>query len=70
MMLSGGVAANGRLKEYVDEKAAEAGLGFHFPKPIFTNDNAAMIADVGTARLLRGETSGMDVSPDPNWRLA
>jgi hypothetical protein len=29
-----------------------------------------MIAAVGTAKLLRGETSGMDVSPDPNWRLA
>jgi N6-L-threonylcarbamoyladenine synthase len=70
LMLSGGVAANSRLKEYLGEKAAEAGLGFYFPKPIFTSDNAAMIAAVGTAKLLRGETSGMDVSPDPNWRLA
>jgi hypothetical protein len=65
LMLSGGVAANSRLKEYLGEKAAEAGLGFYFPKPIFTSDNAAMIAAVGTAKLLRGETSGMEVTPIP-----
>jgi tRNA A37 threonylcarbamoyltransferase TsaD len=44
LMLSGGVAANSRLKEYLAEKAAEAGLEFYFPKPILTSDNAAMIA--------------------------
>jgi N6-L-threonylcarbamoyladenine synthase len=70
LMLSGGVAANSRLKEFLVEKTAEAGLGFYFPKPIFTSDNAAMIAAVGSAKLLRGETSGMALSPDPNWRLA
>ncbi len=70
LMLSGGVAANSRLKEYLAEKAAAAGLGFYFPKPIFTSDNAAMIAAAGTAKLLRGETAGLSVSPDPNMRLA
>jgi len=70
LMLSGGVAANSRLKEYLAEKTMEAGLGFYFPKPIFTSDNAAMIAAVGTAKLLRGETANMSISPDPNWRLA
>ena len=70
LMLSGGVAANSRLKEYLSEKAAAAGMGFYCPKLIFTSDNAAMIAAVGSAKLLRGETSGMGVSPDPNWRLA
>jgi N6-L-threonylcarbamoyladenine synthase len=49
IMLSGGVAANSRLRG---------------------TDNAAMIAAAGTAKLMRGETAEIDVSPDPNLRLA
>jgi len=70
LMLSGGVAANSRLKEYLAEKTAEAGLDFYSPALIYTSDNAAMIAAVGTAKLLRGETAGFAVSPEPNMRLA
>jgi N6-L-threonylcarbamoyladenine synthase len=70
LMLSGGVAANSRLKEYLAEQSAAAGLNFYFPKPIFTSDNAAMIAAVGTAKLRRGETAELSLSPDPNMRLA
>ena len=33
-------------------------------------DSAAMIAAAGTAKLLRGETVGVDANADPNWRLA
>ena len=69
-MFSGGVAANSRLREVFQERAAEAGLKFYFPKPILTTDNAAMIAAAGTAHLMRGESAEIDVSPDPNMRLA
>jgi N6-L-threonylcarbamoyladenine synthase len=70
IMLSGGVAANSRLREVFMERSAEAGLKFYHPRPILTTDNAAMIAAAGTARLMRGETAEIDVSPDPNMRLA
>jgi N6-L-threonylcarbamoyladenine synthase len=70
LMLSGGVAANSRLKEFLADKTAAAGLRFHVPKPIFTTDNAAMIAAAGTARLERGETASLYVDADPNMRLA
>ncbi len=70
IMLSGGVAANSRLREVFQERTAEAGLKFYYPKPILTTDNAAMIAAAGTARLMRGESAQIDVSPDPNMRLA
>jgi len=70
VLLSGGVAANSRLKEFFTEKTAEAGIAFHFPKPIFTTDNAAMIAAAGTAKLLRGEFAGFDFNADPNMKLA
>jgi len=70
IMLSGGVAANSRLREVFTERSAEAGLRSYYPKPILTTDNAAMIAAAGTAKLLRGETADMDVNADPNMRLA
>ncbi len=70
IMLSGGVAANSRLREAFSERAAAAGLKFYYPKPILTTDNAAMIAAAGTAKLMRGESAGIDVNADPNLRLA
>jgi N6-L-threonylcarbamoyladenine synthase len=70
IMLSGGVAANSRLRAVFTERTAEAGLRFYYPKPILTTDNAAMIAAAGTAKLMRGETVGIDVNADPNLRLA
>jgi len=70
LMLSGGVAANSRLKEFLAEKTAESGLRFCVPKPILTTDNAAMIAAAGTAKLLRGEVVDFDFNADPNMRLA
>jgi N6-L-threonylcarbamoyladenine synthase len=70
IMLSGGVAANSRLREAFAERIVEEGLKFYYPKPILTTDNAAMIAAAGTAKLMRGETAGIDVNADPNMRLA
>ena len=70
LMLSGGVAANSRLKEFLAEKSAACDLKFYVPKLILTTDNAAMIAAAGTAKLMRGETAGFDFNADPNMRLA
>ena len=70
LLLSGGVAANSRLKQYLAEKSGGAGIRFCFPKLILTTDNAAMIAAAGTAKLMRGESVGYDFDADPNMRLA
>src|SRR5262249_55672809 len=70
IMLSGGVAANSRLRAVFGKRCAEVGIKFYYPKPILTTDNAAMIAAAGTAKLLRGETAGTDVNADPNLKLA
>src|SRR5262249_16657337 len=70
IMLSGGVAANSRLREAFNERCAEAEIKFYYPKPSLTADNAAMIAAAGTAKLMRGETADIDVNADPNLRLA
>jgi N6-L-threonylcarbamoyladenine synthase len=70
VVLSGGVAANGRLRQVVAETAAGyEGMRAWLPPPRLCTDNAAMIAVAGTHALLRGERSGPDLAADPGWRL-
>ena len=70
ILISGGVAANSRLRKAMREAAAERKLAFDCPSPILTTDNAVMIAAAGTFKLQRGERSGYDLDADPNLRLA
>ena len=70
VVLSGGVAANGRLRAAVVERAAEyEGMRVFLPPPRHCTDNAAMIAVAGTQALLRGERAGPDLNADAGWRL-
>ena len=70
VVLSGGVAANGRLRAVVVERAAEyEGMRVFLPPPRHCTDNAAMIAVAGTQALLRGERAGPDLNADAGWRL-
>ena len=70
ILLSGGVAANRRLREAMAAAAAEKEVAFYYPRPILTTDNAAMIACAGTFRLMRGERSGYDLDAEPGLKLA
>lgn len=70
VLLSGGVAANRRLREAMAEAAAERGVALYCPKPILTTDNAAMIAAAGTFKLIRGERSDYTLDADPTLKLA
>jgi len=70
VVVSGGVAANSRLRAAVAEKAAEyEGLRVFLPPPRLCTDNAAMIAFAGAQALLRGERQALDLNADPAWRL-
>ncbi|HEX9051948.1 MAG TPA: tRNA (adenosine(37)-N6)-threonylcarbamoyltransferase complex transferase subunit TsaD [Anaeromyxobacter sp.] len=70
VVLSGGVAANSRLRAAVAERAGEyEGMRVFLPAPRLCTDNAAMIAVAGTHALLRGERAGPELSADPAWRL-
>jgi N6-L-threonylcarbamoyladenine synthase len=70
LVLSGGVAANSRLRAAVTERAAEyEGMQVFVPPPRLCTDNAAMIAVAGTHALLRGERAGPELNADPAWRL-
>jgi len=70
VVISGGVAANSRLRQAVAERAAEyEGLKVLIPAVRLCTDNAAMIAVAGTHALLRGERDGGELNADPAWRL-
>ena len=68
-VLSGGVAANSRLKERVLEKAEEKGIQVYFPDKILCTDNAAMIATAGYYDYINGKQDGLDLKVYPNLEL-
>jgi N6-L-threonylcarbamoyladenine synthase len=70
LVLSGGVAANSRLRAAVLAKASEyEDMEVFLPPPRLCTDNAAMIAVAGTHALLRGERAGQELTADPAWRI-
>ncbi|MBN1586201.1 MAG: tRNA (adenosine(37)-N6)-threonylcarbamoyltransferase complex transferase subunit TsaD [Candidatus Omnitrophica bacterium] len=65
LLVGGGVAANGRLRECLDAAAAEHGLQLFVSERRYCIDNAAMIAGLGYALYRSGKGAGLDMSPDP-----
>ncbi len=69
LILAGGVACNSELREAVRQLAAELKVPAYIPAPIYTTDNAAMIAAAGYPKLLRGESAGLEMTADVTLRL-
>lgn len=70
VMLSGGVAANSRLRGGLADACREAEITLYHPSPQYCTDNAAMVASCGYHRYRRGVRTALDVRPDPNLPLA
>ncbi len=66
ILLAGGVAANGYLRQSLTEASP---LPVLVPPPILCTDNAAMIAACGYFRFRAGNTDGLDMDVVPNLRL-
>lgn len=69
LMVSGGVAANSRLRERLQQEGGAAGLTVYWPPPELCTDNAAMIAAAGYFRLHLGQRSPMSLNAEPALRL-
>lgn len=67
--LSGGVAANSRLRALLAEKLSSLGLQFSYPANNLCTDNAAMIATAGMYQFQRSGSSSLSVDANPQMRL-
>ncbi len=69
LLLTGGVAANARLRRDAATAAQRLGLPLFVPPLSLTTDNAAMIAAAGTLAWERGERASWDLEPHPQLAL-
>jgi N6-L-threonylcarbamoyladenine synthase len=69
VVLSGGVAANGRLRQRMGEEAAQYRVKLYIPSPSFCTDNAAMVGVVGYEYLKRGIRSDFSLNAFANLPL-
>ncbi|HEX2027387.1 MAG TPA: tRNA (adenosine(37)-N6)-threonylcarbamoyltransferase complex transferase subunit TsaD [Nitriliruptorales bacterium] len=68
--IAGGVAANTRLRERMEDVCQQRGIRLLAPSPSLCTDNGAMVAASGANLLTRGVSSSLALEVDPNLPLA
>lgn len=69
LIVAGGVACNGALRDTSRKAAEQLGIPAYFPSPHLSTDNAAMIAAAGTVKLQSGERADFSLNADVTLRL-
>jgi len=70
IVVCGGVASNGRLREKFAAAALAANLQLFIPPTVLCTDNAAMIAAIGEIMLVSGRSDSLDLNAVSRWPLA
>ncbi len=69
VVVCGGVAANGRLREKFAAAAKEIKVDLFIPPIILCTDNAAMIGAIGEIMLKNGRRDSLDLNAVSRWPL-
>lgn len=69
LVVAGGVAANGPIRDMLKKLASENGMQFSAPPLWLCTDNAAMIAWAGVERFAANLTDPLDIAARPRWPL-
>jgi N6-L-threonylcarbamoyladenine synthase len=69
LVVAGGVAANGAVREALAAAASATGFTLLAPPVRLCTDNAVMVAWTGIERLRLGLSDGLDFAPRPRWPL-
>ena len=70
LTLAGGVACNSYLRAALQKTCKEEGIRLYIPDPVYCTDNAAMIGAAGYYKLIKGQTSGLDLNACPSLALS
>lgn len=66
ILLAGGVAANGTLRNQLQEAAKAQGIQVHYPPVNFCTDNAAMIGAAAHYKAVKGDYADLTLNAVPN----
>lgn len=69
LVLAGGVAANSKLREMLQEQCDKNGIALYCPSPILCTDNAAMIGCAAYYKYKAGYVSDLTLDAYPNLPL-
>ncbi len=70
LVIAGGVSANKRLKEKLEQALAKVNSNVFYARNEFCTDNGAMIAYAGCQRLSAGQTVDLAIDVKPRWPIS
>lgn len=69
IVMAGGVAANSRLRDMMEQRCSEKGIKLYFPPPVLCTDNAAMIGCAAYYKYKAGYVNDLTLDAYPNLPL-